>query len=112
MKSFDKHSTTKSHFNFRQWSRKGFAIFSSLGKVVRIAVLKLAVSDELMGKCNSLVSNAIILSFFDDGKEDEGECNTLLIDTMIQLGWMPNMVTVSSDCFPIELKIKCTDIPC
>ena len=36
--------------NFRQWSRKGYAVFASLGKNVRIAVLKLAVSDTLSCK--------------------------------------------------------------
>ena len=45
--------TQKRHnslIQFRQWSRKGYAVFASLGKNVRIAVLKLAVSDTLSCK--------------------------------------------------------------
>ncbi|MBN2742604.1 MAG: hypothetical protein JXR39_01795 [Marinilabiliaceae bacterium] len=44
------NSLNKSQLNFRQWSRKGYAVFASLGRLVRIAVLKLTVSETLACK--------------------------------------------------------------
>lgn len=37
-------------FNFRRWSRKGYAVFASLGRLVRIATLKTVVSTGLACK--------------------------------------------------------------
>jgi hypothetical protein len=36
--------------NFRQWSRKSYAVFCSLGKQVRISVLKVDVTAEMASK--------------------------------------------------------------
>ncbi|MFT3739812.1 MAG: hypothetical protein QM786_13730 [Breznakibacter sp.] len=36
--------------NFRRWSRKNYAVFASLGKLVRIATLKTVVSETLSRK--------------------------------------------------------------
>ena len=44
---------SKTLVNFRQWSGKGYAVFASLGKNVRIAVLKLSISESLSCKDGS-----------------------------------------------------------
>lgn len=68
--------------NFRHWSRKGYAAFVSLDKVVRIAVLKMAVSDRLSVKislagCISLFEE--MFSSSDEEEEQERQKSTLSV---------------------------------
>jgi len=60
--------------NFRQWSRKGYAVFASLGRTVRIATLKTAVADGLRDKSGA-ASNALPLmaSLVEDDNELDDE---------------------------------------
>lgn len=66
--------TQKRHnllIQFRQWSRKGYAVFASLGRNVRIAVLKLAVSDTL--SCKNHKAFAVTANHTDCGEIDCGD---------------------------------------
>lgn len=79
--------TQKRHnslIQFRQWSRKGYAVFASLGKNVRIAVLKLAVSDTLSCKNHkafALTEGYIACDEIDCGDDTPDEfVETLLLE--------------------------------
>jgi hypothetical protein len=64
--------------NFRQWSRKGYAIFCSLGKTVRIAVLKMALSARMTTKNNAEGTlDEVRLSNFEAEHEEPGIENLL-----------------------------------
>lgn len=75
----NKNPTYKKHIlNFRQWSRKGYAVFSSLGKVVRIAVLNRATSDRLLDKSSFIESfNNLLFT-----ENLDNETNTNLIEEL------------------------------
>ncbi|MBN2165937.1 MAG: hypothetical protein JW717_06655 [Marinilabiliaceae bacterium] len=69
-----------SFVNFRQWSRKGYAIFASLKKVVRIAVLKLAVSDRFIEKGESLKTITYLNNGNDFILDDFFDIETILLN--------------------------------
>lgn len=56
MKTNQQHHQPVAPLNFRQWSRKGYAVFASLGKSVRIATLKTAISEGVGGKSDAAVN--------------------------------------------------------
>ena len=95
-----KNISAKRHINFRQWSRKGYAVFLSLGKVVRIATLKLAVSDRLNEKSVSygLDVEKVVPSFdFDDV-----ECEISILEKiLIETGLIINPVSVKISDFEL-----------
>lgn len=66
-------------FNFRHWSRKGYAVFASLGKLVRIATLKTEVSALLT--CKSVAQSSLSLLEPNQGEDDDcGICQEDLLD--------------------------------
>ncbi|MFT3902571.1 MAG: hypothetical protein QM727_05330 [Niabella sp.] len=53
----------KTSLRFRQWSRKSYATFYSVGRHVTIGQLKCVVADKLLGKQKNLIPE---FSFFDE----------------------------------------------
>lgn len=74
MKVTRRHNSKGQQLNFRQWSRKGYAVFASLGRTVRIATLKTAIADGLKDKSGA-ASNALPLmaTLVDDDNELDDE---------------------------------------
>jgi hypothetical protein len=71
------HQQTATYYpqqlNFRRWSRKGYAVFASLGRLVRIATLKTVVSGVLSSKSEVNKSLALLPFTFSDDDEDNAE---------------------------------------
>jgi hypothetical protein len=91
-------NTKSSGIVFSKWSRKGYAIFSSLSKVVKIARVSVDISISSFGK------NHIILSLFNrdenntslkDLFEDESKC---LYDLLVMIFPEPGVITIESSC--------------
>lgn len=78
------NSLNKSQLNFRQWSRKGYAVFASLGRLVRIAVLKLAVSNTLA--CKERKGAVVLQPQATVGDaSDEPEVMTTCVETLVNV---------------------------
>jgi hypothetical protein len=75
MKTSNRHSVQPAVANFRQWSRKGYAVFASLGRTVRIATLKTAVTSVLTGKNGTSVNLFPVMAVVDDEVNDL-ECSS------------------------------------
>ncbi|MCU4173605.1 hypothetical protein [Carboxylicivirga sp. N1Y90] len=57
------------HFCFKQWSRKGYAIFNSLGRVVHISALSTSVSQSI-GQLVVII-DSIIHQILEDEEDDD-----------------------------------------
>jgi hypothetical protein len=70
MKVTRQHNSKGQQLNFRQWSRKGYAVFASLGRTVRIATLKTAVADGLKDKSGAAANALPLMAMLvDDNNE-------------------------------------------
>lgn len=61
---------TNGTFRFRRWSRKGYAVFFSLGRAVTIGQLSASVSDRFLAKNTSQHSVADLFENGCQGKDD------------------------------------------
>ncbi len=83
---------------FSGWSRKGYAIFSSLSKVVKIARLAVAVIISSFGKSGVLIRlfnenfNYNLIEEFDD---DRGLCLSDLLEMIFP---EPAIINIDSSC--------------
>jgi len=73
MKVTSQHNSKDQQLNFRQWSRKGYAVFASLGRTVRIATLKTAVADGLKDKSGAAANALPLMAMLvdDDNELDD-----------------------------------------
>lgn len=71
MKRSNRHNAQLVVANFRQWSRKGYAVFASLGRTIRIATLKTVVTSVFGGKKGILVNLFPFMDFAGDKDQDE-----------------------------------------
>lgn len=96
--------------NFRHWNRKGYAAFVSLDKVVRIAVLKLTVSDRLsiklgMARCISLLEEFNYnISDADEEEEIKYSILSYMLDEMLCVVSKPAVTAGSVVDYIIKLK--------
>ncbi|MBI5542069.1 MAG: hypothetical protein HY951_18580 [Bacteroidia bacterium] len=68
--------------NFSRWSRKAYASFISIGKVVKISTLKAEVAQGFIKKSKSFTE---IELFYNFAKEDENNEHEYIVSTLIPI---------------------------
>lgn len=86
-KAMKQFCLNKHTIRFRRWSRKGYAMFYSLGKCVTIGNLKKGIADVSLGKqANVCTSFSVCLPFVqEDRAEDEWDEGMIPSEYLLQL---------------------------
>ncbi|NLI71787.1 MAG: hypothetical protein GX361_03535 [Bacteroidales bacterium] len=81
-------------FRFRRWSRKNYAVFAGLNKVISIGQVSAGISDMAILKTNSFsVENNIFAKDSLKNKKEEDESEVLLFENLLQI----NIQTFATD---------------
>lgn len=91
-------------FTFHQWKGKGYAVFASLGKLIRIGKLSTAVSQNFVAK--DVTKPDAFLNRMDgsDSEEESGEFrDALLLEQLaLLLGIQPALIAVNKNSERIQ----------
>lgn len=87
---------------FSQWSRKNYAIFASLGKVVKIAHLSVDLCVSSILKSQPGIGSALLRFFLAPEKEDEED--SAIVQEMLQMELLP-LAIFNSDNYQTYHKI-------
>lgn len=78
--------SNKQVIRFRRWSRKGYAMFCSLGKCVTIGNLKKGIADMSLGKqANVCTSFSVCLPLQEDNADDQWDDEVTPAEYMLQM---------------------------
>ncbi len=91
-----------STLTFSQWSRKGYAVFASLGKVVRIGRIAVDVCRVAMLKTSAIKEciPALLIAEINHDEDDTSRHEPLWLTTLLQLMIIP--VPAASEQYPVN----------
>lgn len=95
--------SNKQVIRFRRWSRKGYAMFCSLGKCVTIGNLKKGIADVSLGKqANVCTLSSVCLPSHEDNAGDQWDDEITPTEYMLQMfGLQPLQLQAAAEgsCF-------------
>lgn len=102
----------KQNITFSKWSRKGFAVFASLGKVVKIAQLKVEICKQAIKKNINLLDDLFILKKDNFIAQTNEIVEILLQDLFIENNLLIQSLNTKTGRFHKKLQNEYNQSPC